>query len=90
MLWQIVNRKLVGLRLSPRVTYSLLTGEVTRLSILSFMWSPHLSCNRDQIKMRDYLDRRGTPPKRVTSPAWGPPPTCEQALREVISGTQYG
>ena len=27
---------------------------------------PHLSCKRDQIKMRDYMDRRVTPPKRVT------------------------
>ena len=29
---------------------------------------PHLSCKRDHIKMRDYMDRRVTPPKRVTSP----------------------
>ena len=26
------------------------------------------------------MDRRVTPPKRVTSPAWGPPPPCKQAL----------
>ena len=30
--------------------------------------------------MRDYVDRRVTPPKRVTSPTWGPPPLCKQAL----------
>ena len=42
--------------------------------------SPHLSCKRDQIKMRDYMDRRVTPPKRVTSPTWGTPPPCKQAL----------
>ena len=30
--------------------------------------------------MRDYMDRRVTPPKRVTSPTWGPPPPCKQAL----------
>ena len=36
--------------------------------------SPHLSCKRDQIKRRDYMDRRVTPPKRVPgSPTWGPP-----------------
>ena len=35
--------------------------------------SPHLSYKRDQIKMRDYMDRRVTPRKRVTSPTWGPP-----------------
>ena len=37
--------------------------------------SPHLSCKRDQIKMRDYMDKRVTPPKRVTLP------TCKQALK---------
>ena len=42
--------------------------------------STHLSCKRDQIKIRDYMDRRVTPPKRVTSPSWGPPPPCKQAL----------
>ena len=39
-----------------------------------FVGSPHLSCKRDQIKMRNYMDRWVTPPKRVTSPTWGPPP----------------
>ena len=28
--------------------------------------SPHLSHKRDQIKIRDFMDRRVTPPKRVT------------------------
>ena len=31
--------------------------------------SPHLSCKRDQIKVRDYMDRRVTPPP------------CKQALK---------
>ena len=38
--------------------------------------SPYLSCNRDRIKMRYYMDRR------VTSPTWGPPPplvACKNA-----------
>ena len=26
------------------------------------------------------MDRRVTPPRRVTSPTWGPPPPCIQAL----------
>ena len=26
------------------------------------------------------MDRRVTPPKRVTSRTWGPPPPCKQAL----------
>ena len=42
---------------------------------------PHLTCKRDHIKMRDCIDRRVTPPKRVTSPTWGPPPPRKQALR---------
>ena len=43
--------------------------------------SPQLSCKRDQIKMRDYMDRRVTIPKRVTAPTWGPPTRpCKQAL----------
>ena len=43
---------------------------------------PHLTCKRDRIKIRDYMDRRVTPPNRVTSPSWGPspPPPRKQAL----------
>ena len=41
--------------------------------------SPHLSCKRDQIKMRD-VDRQVTPPKRATSPTEGAPHKCKQAL----------
>ena len=41
--------------------------------------SPHLWCKRDPIKMSDYMDRR------VTSPTWGPPPPCKQALRRTPS-----
>ena len=37
--------------------------------------------------MRDYMDRQVTPPKRVTSPIWGPPPPCEQALKVISHGT---
>ena len=38
--------------------------------------SPHLSCKRDQIKMRDNMGRW------VTPPTWGSPPSCTQALNE--------
>ena len=41
---------------------------------------PHLTCKHDHIKMRDYMDRRVIPPKWVTSPIWGTPPPCKQAL----------
>ena len=30
--------------------------------------------------MRDYMDKRVTPTKGVTSPTWGSPPPCKQAL----------
>ena len=43
--------------------------------------SPHLTCKRDHIKMRDQMDGRVIPPKRVTSSTYGPPPPCKQALR---------
>ena len=36
--------------------------------------SPHLSCKRDHMKMRDCMDRR------ITSPTWAPPPPYKQAL----------
>ena len=50
-------------------------GEVT------YGGSPYLTCKRDQIKRGDYVNRRVTPHKRVTSPAWGLPPPCKQAVR---------
>ena len=31
------------------------------------------------------MNRRVTPPKRVTSPTWGPPPSCKQALKLPIA-----
>ena len=34
---------------------------------------PHLTCKRDHIKMRDYMDMRVTPLKRVISPTWWSP-----------------
>ena len=46
--------------------------------------SPPPSCKRDQIKMREYMDWQVTPPKPVTSPTWGPPPPCKQALRNRV------
>ena len=55
-------------------------GRRPQISGITGGQSPHLSCKRDQIKMRDYMDRWVTPSKRVTSPTWGPPPPCKQAL----------
>ena len=59
-------------------------GEVTSLGGVGEVTCgglPQLTCKRDHIKMRDYMDRQVSPPKRVTSPIWGTPPPCKQALR---------
>ena len=50
--------------------------------------SPHLSCKYDQINMRDYMNRRITPPKRVTLPTWGPSPPCKQALNQLFAARE--
>ena len=52
-------------------------GEVTCVKL------PHLTCKRDHIKIRDYLDRR------VTSPTWDPPPPCKQALRPMYRSEMF-
>ena len=70
----------VYLRLSNIFKACLYGGGVPQIGEVTFGGSPHLSYKRDQIKMRDHMDRRVTPPKRVTSPTWGPPPPCKQAL----------
>ena len=49
--------------------------------------SLHLSCKRDQIKMRDYVDRQLTPPKLATLPTLGPPPPCKQPLLKYSART---
>ena len=61
------NARLHGGR-GPQVGEVPRLGGVTRLSIEFFIWSPHLSFKRNQIKMTDYMDWRVAPPKRVTSP----------------------
>ena len=48
--------------------------------------SPHLSRKCDQMKMRDYMDRQVMPLLQVTSPSWGPPTPCKQALIVSIGG----
>ena len=48
---------------------------------VSWGGSPRLTCKRDHIKVRDYMDRQVIPTERVPSPTWGPPPPCKQALK---------
>ena len=56
-------------------------GGVPQVSEVTCGGLPHLTCKRDDhIKTRDCMGWRVTPPKRVTSPTWGPPPLCKQAL----------
>ena len=55
-------------------------GEAPQVGEVTWGGLPHLKCKRGHNKMRDYMDRRVTPPKRVTSPIWGTPPQCKQAL----------
>ena len=50
-------------------------GEGPQIGEATCGGSPQLSWKGDQIKMRNYMDRR------VTSPTWGPPPPWKQALR---------
>ena len=68
----------------PPVKASLHGGGGPQVGEVTCGGSPHLTCKCHQIKMRDYMDRRVTPPKRVTSPTWGPPPPCKQALSAMI------
>ena len=53
----------------------------------SLKWSPHLSCSRDQIEMRDYIDGQATPPN--SSPTWGPPFPCKQILNVLLPKNTY-
>ena len=50
----------------------------TQIGEVTLGGSPDLSCKWDQIKMRDFMDRR------FTSPTWGPPPPSKQALKKRV------
>ena len=53
-------------KLSPRLTGLLYLADWTT----HLGRSPCLSCKHDQDKIRNYMDRRVTPPRRITSPRW--------------------
>ena len=61
-----------------RVRASLHGGGGPQIGEVTCGRSPRLSCKCDQIKTRDYMDRR------VTSPTWGSPPLCKQALIVIL------
>ena len=62
----------IGHDLTTRLKACLHGGGGPQLGEVTCGGSPHLSCKRDQVKMRDYMDRWVTPPKQVTSPTCGP------------------
>ena len=57
-------------------------GEVTRLGGVT-----HLSI-QSLILMWSRLHVRWSNPPHVTSPTWGPPPSCKQALKEVYQSSR--
>ena len=69
----------MGNRCKTRLRARLRGGGGPQMGEVTDGRSLHLSCKRDQIKMRDYMDRQFTPPVRVTSPTWGLSPPCKQA-----------
>ena len=74
------NRRL---NTSYRIVWETKYGRFTTLNIpLRRVTRP--ICKRDQNKKRNDMDRRVTPPKRVTSPTWGPPPPRKQALNFIF------
>ena len=54
------------------------TGEVTYDAGLHMAGHPTYHVN--VLNIRDYMNMRVTPPKRVTSPTWGPLPLCKQVI----------
>ena len=77
---QCYNPAIPGRTFSRLLRTCLHEGGGPQVGEVKYGGSPHLSRKRDQIKMRDYMDKQVTLPKRVTSPTWGPPPPCKQAL----------
>ena len=78
--WFVVRFNLISFRACLHEGGGPQIGEVTCGG------SPHLSCKRDQIKMKDYTDKWVTPTKRVTSPAWGPRINVTKPLVSIGSG----
>ena len=72
-----------------QLTACLHEGGGPRVGEVTWGGLPRLTCKRDHIKMRDYTDRRVTPPKRVTSPIWGTPPPCKQTLNMTFTRVIY-
>ena len=77
--WHLTPHMTLSMEICIRVC--LYEGGGSQVGEVTWGRLPHPTCKRDHIKMRDYVDWRVTPPKRVNSPIWGPPPPCKQVLR---------
>ena len=77
---QCYNPAILGRTFSRLLRTCLHEGGGPQVGEVKYGGSSNLSRKRDQIKMRDYMDKQVTLPKRVTSPTWGPPPPCKRAL----------
>ena len=77
---KVICRKLTKISFHKTVDFGacLHDGEGPQVGEVTCGKLPHLTCKRDRIKIRDYMDRPATPPKRVTSPTCGLPPPCKQ------------
>ena len=60
----------------PLLRACLREGGGSQVGEITYGRSPNLTYKFDHIKMRDYMERQ------VTSPTWGPPPPCKQALSQ--------
>ena len=60
-------------------------GGGPQIGVLTCGGSPHLSCERDQIKMRDYVDRRVTHQSGLPYRPGVPHPPCKQARKRQTS-----
>ena len=71
---KLIARVLSGLKSPADTSACFLGGGGPQIGEVTCGGSPHLTCKRDHIKMRDYMDTWVTPRLRVTSPTWGSPP----------------
>ena len=85
---QLIIAKYVFFVVTIRIRACLHEGGGPQVGEVTCGGLPHLTCKRDHSKMRDYMDRRVTPPKRVTSPIWGTLPPCKQTLNVKIHQKQ--
>ena len=77
--WAFFHERDPGLADYPTLTrlHGKLSPRLTGLPYLADR-ATRLSCKRDRNKIRNYMDRRVTPPRQVISTTRNPPPLCKQ------------